>query len=561
MTAEAPSSYQIINVNCAMKTLTNTIPAVPAKLSLDGECHSARWTCAAFGVTIFLLALRLMYIGLPELIPEEAYYWNYAQHPALGYLDHPPMIAWVIAGCTNLFGQTEFGVRVGAVAAWTVMAAFTFGLTRNMFGRAVAMRALMLVSVFPAYFIFGFLMTPDVLVAACWAGALYFLERALLGEKRVAWLGVGVCIGLGMLSKYTIALLGPATLGLLLLDPKLRRWFLRPEPYFAVIIMILVMFPVLVWNFQHDWASFNFQGPRRLRESPQFGFHLLLGGAALLLTPLGLIAAIKAALPVKFARHSESNDESMRRKHHFTACLVFIPLSVFIVFSLRHEPKLNWTGPIWLAAIPLIAHRMVLHPGEVTSRLDAWGRRAWPGVIVVVILIFAGALHYFAVGIPGLSYASDPARLGWRDLGKQIERLEDDIEAADGDEPLVVGMDKYWMSSELAFYRESDVPEPYHYRGGEGVEGTAGRNLFDDSSLMYSYWFDKSEYAGQTVILVSSRRYKLDDSRVASFFRSMSPTRNMPVQLNDKPAGQYFYRIGYVYQPSAVAKSEQHSRR
>ncbi|WP_198470192.1 glycosyltransferase family 39 protein, partial [Acetomicrobium sp. S15 = DSM 107314] len=48
-----------------------------------------------------------------------------------------------------------------------------------------------------------------ILFTACsfalWS--LYFLERALLGEKRSAWWGVGICAGLGLLSKYTIALL------------------------------------------------------------------------------------------------------------------------------------------------------------------------------------------------------------------------------------------------------------------------------------------------------------------------------------------------------------------
>jgi len=68
-----------------------------------------------------------------------------------------------------------------------------------------------LVAILPIFFGFGLVMTPDAPLTACWAGALYFLYCALIHEQRHAWIGAGICLGLGMLSKYTIALLGPTT--------------------------------------------------------------------------------------------------------------------------------------------------------------------------------------------------------------------------------------------------------------------------------------------------------------------------------------------------------------
>jgi dolichol-phosphate mannosyltransferase len=44
----------------------------------------------------YAFALRLVYLGSAELMPEEAYYWNYSRHLDLSYLDHPPMVAWLI---------------------------------------------------------------------------------------------------------------------------------------------------------------------------------------------------------------------------------------------------------------------------------------------------------------------------------------------------------------------------------------------------------------------------------------------------------------------------------
>ncbi|RPH72356.1 glycosyl transferase, partial [bacterium] len=48
------------------------------------------------GATAALLCLRFVTAFLIPLTPQEAYYWNYAMHPALSYFDHPPMVAWVI---------------------------------------------------------------------------------------------------------------------------------------------------------------------------------------------------------------------------------------------------------------------------------------------------------------------------------------------------------------------------------------------------------------------------------------------------------------------------------
>ena len=76
-----------------------------------------RWRIAAIGAVAYLLLLRLVFSGVADLLPEESYYWNYAQHLDFGYLDHPPMVAWTIWLGTAVFGDTEFGVRIGSTPA------------------------------------------------------------------------------------------------------------------------------------------------------------------------------------------------------------------------------------------------------------------------------------------------------------------------------------------------------------------------------------------------------------------------------------------------------------
>ena len=114
---------------------------------------------------------------------------------------------------------------------------------------------------------------------------LYFLHRALVGNDGRAWYGVGIALGLGLLSKYTIATLGPAALAFCILDRRARGWFLRPEPYLAVLIAVILFAPVVYWNYANDWASFRFQGGERFGDDTQFSLHYMLRNILLVATP------------------------------------------------------------------------------------------------------------------------------------------------------------------------------------------------------------------------------------------------------------------------------------
>ena len=150
-----------------------------------------------------LLLLQFVALAGPDLFPEEAYYWLYARHLDLGYLDHPPIVAWLINLGTMVFGHGEFGVRFFAFVCHLVTCFFVFQLTALWFDRRAAWTAVAMLQVVPFFFMTGFIITPDAPLTACWAGALYFLARVFFQENGRAWLGVGICLGLGMLSKYT----------------------------------------------------------------------------------------------------------------------------------------------------------------------------------------------------------------------------------------------------------------------------------------------------------------------------------------------------------------------
>ncbi|AYG63481.1 glycosyltransferase family 39 protein [Rhizobium jaguaris] len=496
-----------------------------------------RWRVAAIGVLGYILALRLVFLGLVDLVPEETYYWNYSQHLDIGYLDHPPMVAWLIWLGTSLFGNTGFGVRIGAYLAWIVTCFFAFRLSRNLSGKSAAFVSVLLVAILPFFFSTGFMMMPDVPLTAAWAGTLYFLERALIADKRRAWWGVGLCVGLGMLSKYTIALLGPATLIFLLLDARARRWLLRPEPYLAAAVAAALFSPVIYWNATHAWASFAFQSSGRLQSAKTFSLPDLISSAAILLTPLGLVAAMSALVTRNRVTYERKTDTEARRRSLFIKIYTLVPLSVFVAFSLFHEVKLNWTGPLWLALLPAISATIVAAGGSL-SRFDGLLRRLWVPTVMTMLVIYGLGLHYLVLGFPLVGHFGNIRTLpvAWQEFGHQAGLIERNVEQETGKQVLLAGMDKYFVASEIAFYDRVD---------DDAVRTSMGRGALGQDSLMYGYWFKPADVQGRNVILFGLKKGDLEQTSLDGLFSRLSEIKEQKVTKHGAPVGSFYYRIGY----------------
>ena len=488
---------------------------------------------AAIGIIAYLLSLRLAFLGFADLLPEEAYYWNYSQHLDIGYLDHPPMVAWLIWLGTTLFGDSEFGVRIGAYICWLLTAGFSFCLARNLFDKATAIACALVVAVLPFYFSTGFLMMPDAPLTAAWAATLFFLERALLGDKRLAWLGAGLSFGIGLLSKYTIVLLGPAALLFILIDPRSRRWLAQKEPYLAALISVLLFSPVVYWNANHQWMSFAFQGSKRVSEAFQFTLPSLIASVVVLLTPTGFIAA---AVGLK-ANVSAVRSRTGMSRALFILLFTLIPLSVFVLFSLFHENKPNWTGPLWLAILPSIAAVLVGAAGK-----EQWPggrlRRAWVPTIGIATAVYASLFHYVVLGFPGVGYIHNIRTLpvAWSEFGQAVGAIEASV-AEEGAAPVVlIGMDKYFLASEMAFYaRQTQRIQP----------NSIGSSAIGGSSLMYDIWYPAETTRGSTALLVSLKRDELQQDDTPRYFSRLTDIQEQVVRKNGAVVGSFYYRVGY----------------
>ncbi len=496
----------------------------------------AAWQAVAIGAIVIAGGLRLLYGARVELLPEETYYWSYARHLDFGYLDHPPMVAWLIAAGRALFGDREFGVRAGAFFSAVVAAGFMYRVTRRLFGADAALAAVLLLQTLPYFFLTGLLMTPDAPLFAAWAGALCFLERALIGGRAKAWWGAGVCFGVGLLAKYTIALLGVSALVFMLMDKPARAWLRRFEPYGAALLAAVIFSPVILWNAQHEWASFVFQTARRLADHPQFALPKLIASMLILLTPTGFAAAL--LLFTRFPAGSAGADASQARAWRWLQVSTLAPLAVYALFSLRHEVKLDWTGAAWLGAVPVLAWGLA--QGLPATRLGARVTRAWGPTVIFLLLLYGAGLYHLALGIPGLGYGAhaELVPVGWRELGRRVQAAAEEAGRREGLEPLIVGMDRYAIASELTFY----APDQ-----SEALRDTSSGHLFGQVGLMYERWFPPAAERGRMLFLVAWNPRDLDAPGLGAYAERFGRIEEGLLTRGGRIIRPYYYRLAYGY--------------
>ena len=526
---------------------------------MQGKTVAVRGDIFCLAAVGYAVVLRLFYLGVPELLFEEAYYWNYAQHLDIGYLDHPLVVAWLIRLFIDLLGNTEFAVRAAAFLCWLVTAGFMYRLTRELFDRATAYRALLLVAVLPAYFFFGFFMSPDAPVTACWAAAIYFMHQAVINGRPRAWLGVGIALGLGMSSKYTIALVGAAFVLFVLFDRPARQWLSRPQPYVALLLALVLMSPVVIWNWQHDWISFAFQSQDRLASKFSFSLPRLMGNILIFLTPTGLLSVVALLVyrkQIDFSASAVGTPDVQRRSRLFLIWLALFPLAVFTAASLARASKLNWTGPLWLALIPLLA--CLINPAAAANlpQLAAWCRRAWPATIVICLLVYGASLHWLSLGLPGVGYPKNLHLIGWRDFGREVELLVQQARRETGQDVLAVGMDQNRIASGLAFYRTQYLDAAGGDAGHHPAFETASEHLFDSVGLMYRLWFPIDQQTGKTLLLVANDAASLSNGWVLSRVQTAGDIKAIEVYKQGKPAGRYYVRLVTGYHDVAAPVSQ-----
>lgn len=210
-----------------------------------------------------LLLVGFWVLGAALLPPvqDEAYYALWGRYLAFGYFDHPPLVA-LLTSAGRLFTASALAMRLGTLitAVLTVMASLRFFRIVGLDSKRAQWTAIVLANFNIMGLAFGWITTPDTVLMLAWVLALSEGALALQGQER-RWLTAGAATGLGLLSKYTMALMGPVFLIPLIIATRRgpSRGLRSPWPYLGGVVALLVFMPNLYWNSQHQWITLSFQ--------------------------------------------------------------------------------------------------------------------------------------------------------------------------------------------------------------------------------------------------------------------------------------------------------------
>jgi len=460
---------------------------------------------SAWKIILGFTAFRLFLAIILPLTPQEAYYWSWSRDLALSYFDHPPLASYSIWMTTLVFGQTIFGIKLAAVlwylamnVIWASMIQEMFDNSRQTFWTLLALNASI---VFELY---GFVITPDTPLLFTWTATIYALWKLVQTENHKWWYVAGLFMGLAWLGKYSGIMLVPSVLLFTIVSKNQRKWLLTPHPYLGVVLAILVFSPVLIWNAQHDWMSFAFQGSQRASGMGHWKvkhFGELLGSQFFILSPY-LFVLIFATL-IRYGRKLFSGLED---KILLLLSSGLVTSVFFVAVSFRSLVKMNWLAPAYWSLVILGIYHLFQSPHRF-NRMRAG---------IFSSLIFLG-IGISVVAIPNVPLGEGNTWSGWKQAAHDVNAFQDSLRNAG--ESTFIFSTNYKASSLLKFY----LP---------GQPRTYAQDIIGKPALQFDIWPRGEDLKGRTGLLVvdNRREYRFKSKKITSYFSDVKKLKTIRIE-------------------------------
>src|SRR6187402_607978 len=317
------------------------------------EANARSFTIALIVITFFIRLLIAAYTGLGN---GESYYFRGAIHLDWSYFDQPPLFFWLGGLSIRIFGLNNFGLRLPTVLLFAGTSWYLFLITKKLFNAAAGFWAVVVMNL-SALFTIGVACwyQPDGPLMFFWLLSTYYIIKVLgIGEEQTLapnsrkvywlWVVIGICMGLATLSKYHVLFLFAGVFLFIATNKKQRHWLTHPGPYLAIVITIIMAFPVIWWNYKHNWISFVWQGSRAGTRNEAFKIHFdwffrSIGGQAAWLLPWIWFPTVRQL----FIAYKQR----LQAIYSFTFWMAVLPIVFFTVLTLWADLQyhFHWQAP------------------------------------------------------------------------------------------------------------------------------------------------------------------------------------------------------------------------
>ena len=274
-----------------------------------------------------------------NLFFDEAYYYGWSQSLDWGYYSKPPMVAWIIRLTTDLFGASEWAIKIGAPLLYSFTALIIYSLGKQLDSLKAGLYAALLFISMPLVSFNSLFITTDAPLLFFWASALWVFLKAQQNNDWQWWILAGLLGGLGLLSKYTFILFPTGFLLYALLSEEGKKLLANVRFWVACALAITILTPNLWWNYNHDFISFQHTAEISEQGDSQFSLSRFAEFLLMQFLVFGPITMIGLLIGIKKVRYEKTK----------LLWALFIPIFAVIAYqALSAKANINWGAPAYV---------------------------------------------------------------------------------------------------------------------------------------------------------------------------------------------------------------------
>lgn len=189
-----------------------------------------------------------------------------ARYLAWGYVAYPPLTPFIGRIALELFGPSLVGVRLFSALGQSIAMLVAGLMARELGGsRFAELVTAVAAAIAPISLLQGAMFQYVGFDYLWWVLLAFLIIRLLKTENPRYWLAIGLVIGLGMMTKYTMAYFVAGLVGgVLLTNP--RRHLSTPHLWGGAALSLLLFLPNLLWQINHDFISLSFLSTIHARD-------------------------------------------------------------------------------------------------------------------------------------------------------------------------------------------------------------------------------------------------------------------------------------------------------
>jgi 4-amino-4-deoxy-L-arabinose transferase-like glycosyltransferase len=254
-----------------------------------------------------------------------------------------------------------------------------------------------------------------------WVLASYLIIRLLKSDDPRWWLAIGVVIGLGMMTKYTMAFFVAGIVGGVLLTSA-RRFLTSPWLWGGAALSLLIILPNLIWQAQHDFVSVDFLSSIHDRD-------VAIGRTEGFLSEQPVVGANPFTIPLWIAGLYFYFRKAEGKRYRTLGWMYLIPLLLFIITQGRSYylapayPMLIAAGAVvwgqWVSARPV--------PQAHLIRGISWMLLVTGGVLAGALFLPIAPINSDVWDVTSEMHDAFIEQIGWQDLTRTVAEIYDSL--------------------------------------------------------------------------------------------------------------------------------------